>query len=132
MSWFDFDPEDIWKTKQKISSGSPKDVLKTIDARTGYLNNRIQNPTDVEQLEVMDYTREQWSEFKQQQELWEQEIDELEGYRSRLLSENPQNSVETIKNIIGGGLQQFALSKIPFARQKQAPVITPKGRVIRC
>ena len=130
MSWFDFDPEDIWKTKQKISSGSPEQVLKTIDARTGYLYNRIQNPTDAEQLEVMDYTREQWSEFKQQQELWEQEIDELEGYRSRLLSENPQNSVETIKNIIGGGLQQFALSKIPFARQKQAPVITPKGRVI--
>ena len=104
--------KSLYDTTRAIGSmRRPQDVLKAIDSRSKYISDQLYNPTDEQQQQVMDYTREQWSEHKRQQSLMENELDELGNYRSKLLSEHPQNTVETVKDILSSGLQQSFLNK---------------------
>ena len=104
--------KSLYDTTRAIGSmKSPEHVLKIIDSRSKYISDQLYNPTDEQQRQLMDATREQWSEHTRQQSLMETELDELGKYRSKLLSENPQNTVETVKDVLSFGLQQAFISK---------------------
>ena len=104
--------KSLYDTTRAIGNiKSPENVLVIIDSRSKYLSDQLYNPTEEQQQQVMDYTREQWSEHKRQQSLMENELDELGNYRMKLLSEHPQNTVETIKDKLSSGLQQSFLNK---------------------
>ena len=104
--------KSLYDTTRTIGSmKKPKDVLRIIDSRSKYLTKQLYHMTDEQHQEIMDYNREERNQYESKQRSMETELDELENYRSKLLSKSPQNSVETIKDYISMGVQQTFLSK---------------------
>ena len=89
----------------------PKEVLKIIDDRSKYISTELYSPTDEQRQKIWEYTTDERNQYTTKTRAMEQELEQLDKYRSKLLSDNPQNSVETIKDYISLGVQQAFLSK---------------------
>ena len=89
----------------------PKEVLKIIDDRSKYITTELYNPTDEQRQKIWEYTTDERNQYTTKTRAMEEELEQLDKYRSKLLSDNPQNSVETIKDYISLGVQQAFLSK---------------------
>ena len=112
------------------SMSSPKNVLRTIEARRKYLSNELYTTTDEKSNELMNATREEWNTYNNQKNLMEQELDKLEEYQSQLLSTNPQNPVETTKDFVSNVVQQGVLSKFNKLGSAVPSLNVGEGRII--